>query len=102
LSGEAGTGKNAPGSNARLRKKSGISGPPAKLHLFVAELPADPDNRNISHQVMGACYSHVLPTPVAAPWLVAHSAVMVVELGLAPDDAHATDSFTAVLSVKRL
>jgi hypothetical protein len=51
---------------------------------------------------MGACYSHVLPTPVAAPWLVAHSAVMVEELGLAPDDAHATDSFTAVLSVKRL
>ncbi|MGA1506690.1 MAG: hypothetical protein ACO37V_08980, partial [Ilumatobacteraceae bacterium] len=34
---------------------------------FVRELPADADLENRSRQVHGACYTEVLPTPVAAP-----------------------------------
>ena len=40
---------------------------------FTRELPADPEPRNTRRQVLGACYSRVKPTPVAAPRLVAHS-----------------------------
>jgi serine/tyrosine/threonine adenylyltransferase len=40
---------------------------------FTRELPGDPDTRNTRRQVLGACYSRVKPTPVAAPRLVAHS-----------------------------
>lgn len=68
---------------------------------FTTELPADPDTRNVSRQVTGACYSHVQPTPVPAPRLVAHSAEMAATLGLATD-AHAQETFTAVLSGNRL
>ncbi len=40
---------------------------------FTRELPGDPETRNTRRQVLGACYSRVKPTPVAAPRLVAHS-----------------------------
>lgn len=68
---------------------------------FTAALPADPETLNRPRQVTGACYSHVRPTPAPAPRLVAHSAEMAEALGLAPD-AHATETFTAVLSGNRL
>ncbi|MCG3170264.1 MAG: hypothetical protein CALGDGBN_01803 [Pseudomonadales bacterium] len=49
---------------------------------FVAELPADPESGPRVRQVHGALYSHVLPTPVAAPRLLAYSAEVAAELGL--------------------
>ncbi len=39
---------------------------------FVRELPADPEPGNFRRQVLGATFSHVMPTPVAAPQLVAY------------------------------
>ena len=38
---------------------------------FTRELPADPQPANFRRQVLGACYSRVAPTPVAAPRLIA-------------------------------
>jgi uncharacterized protein YdiU (UPF0061 family) len=46
---------------------------------FVRELPGDPDTRNMRRQVLGAAWSPVDPTPVAAPALLAH-APQVAEL----------------------
>jgi uncharacterized protein YdiU (UPF0061 family) len=40
---------------------------------FLHELPGDTDTRNHPRQVIGACWSAVSPTPVAAPKLVAYS-----------------------------
>lgn len=40
---------------------------------FVNELPADPETGNFIRQVLGACYSKVLPTPVSQPKLVAYA-----------------------------
>ena len=40
---------------------------------FVAELPADAVTDNHRRAVEGACYSHVAPTPVARPTLVAYA-----------------------------
>ncbi len=40
---------------------------------FTRERPADPTSQNRRRQVMGACYSSVKPTLVAAPQLVAYS-----------------------------
>lgn len=42
-------------------------------NTFTRELPADPEMANYRRQVLGACYSRVKPTPVAAPELVAYS-----------------------------
>ena len=38
---------------------------------FTRELPADPQAANFRHQVLGACYSRVVSTPVASPRLIA-------------------------------
>ena len=51
---------------------------------FVRELPADPDDRPGTRQVHGALYSRVMPTPVAAPRLLAHSREVAALLGLDP------------------
>lgn len=40
---------------------------------FTRLLPSDPEPRNFRRQVQQACYSRVIPTPVAAPKLVAYS-----------------------------
>ncbi len=40
---------------------------------FVKELPADPEPSNHRRQVLGACYSRVLPTKVSAPQLAAYA-----------------------------
>ncbi len=40
---------------------------------FTRLLPSDPESRNSRRQVQKACYSRVMPTPVAAPKLVAYS-----------------------------
>jgi uncharacterized protein YdiU (UPF0061 family) len=55
---------------------------------FVAELPGDPVADNVPRQVPGACYTRVLPTPVAAPRLLGWSHALGGELGIAqPSDA---------------
>jgi uncharacterized protein YdiU (UPF0061 family) len=48
---------------------------------FVRELPADPEHGPRIRQVQAALYSHVNPTPVAAPRLIAHSREMAELLG---------------------
>ena len=51
-------------------------------NCFRRELPGDTDSPNQVRQVHGAAWSAVLPTPVRAPRLLAHSSGMAAELGL--------------------
>src|SRR4249919_258716 len=53
---------------------------------FVRELPADPEQGPRVRQVPGAAFSHVAPTPVRAPRLVAHSREVAELLGFTPED----------------
>jgi len=53
---------------------------------LVRELPGDDDARNHPRQVLGALWSPVMPTPVAAPRLLAYSIEMARELGLDDDE----------------
>jgi uncharacterized protein YdiU (UPF0061 family) len=52
-------------------------------NTFVAEMPADPVAANTRRQVPNASYTRVAPTPVAAPTLLAWSAALASDLGLA-------------------
>ena len=62
---------------------------------FVRELPGDPEGGSRRRQVEAALWSPVLPTPVSAPRLLAHSAEMAAALGF--DDATlASPDFAAV------
>ena len=51
-------------------------------NAFVRELPADPQAGPHRRQVHGALYSHIEPTPVAAPRLIAHSREVAALLGV--------------------
>ena len=53
---------------------------------LVRELPGDEDKRNQPRQVFGALWSPVMPTPVAAPRLLAYSREMADQLGLSASD----------------
>jgi uncharacterized protein YdiU (UPF0061 family) len=53
---------------------------------FVRELPADPERGPRIRQVPGAAFSHVEPTPVKAPRLIAHSREVAQLLGLTEED----------------
>jgi uncharacterized protein YdiU (UPF0061 family) len=53
---------------------------------FVRELPADPETGPRVRQVPAAAFSHVEPTPVRAPRLVAHSREVAELLGFTPAD----------------
>ena len=53
---------------------------------LVRELPGDDDPRNHPRQVLGALWSAVMPTPVAAPRLLAYSIEMAREIGLDEDE----------------
>ncbi len=53
---------------------------------FVAELPGDPLDTVQPRQVRNACWSRVLPTPVAAPRLIAHAREVATLLGIAEVD----------------
>jgi len=55
-------------------------------NAFVRELPGDPDAGLQSRQVYGAAYSGVLPTPVQAPQLVAHSREVAALVGFSEED----------------
>jgi uncharacterized protein YdiU (UPF0061 family) len=62
---------------------------------FVRELPADPEAGPRVRQVVGAAYSHVEPTPVDAPRVIAHSREVAELLGFTPEDV-ASPTFARV------
>lgn len=62
---------------------------------FVRDLPGDPDASADRRQVLGACWSHAVPTPVAAPRLVAFATEVAERIGLTADDVTG-DDFAAV------
>jgi len=55
---------------------------PEFLDRFVRTLPGDPSNHPGVRQVLGACYSRVLPTPVREPRLLAWSDEVADLLGV--------------------
>lgn len=58
--------------------------PPLFDNRFQRELPGDPETGARRREVLGAAWSPVMPTPVAAPRLLAHSAEVADLLGFAP------------------
>jgi serine/tyrosine/threonine adenylyltransferase len=64
---------------------------------FVRELPGDPETRAEPRQVLHACWSAVLPTPVAAPRLVAYAHDVATMIGLSAEHVSAAD-FAAVFA----
>ena len=64
-------------------------------NVFIRELPADPEHGPRVRQVPAALYSHVEPTPVAEPRLIAHSREMAEQLGFS-QDAVASPAFAQV------
>jgi uncharacterized protein YdiU (UPF0061 family) len=56
---------------------------------FVSELPGDPEESPRLRQVRGALWSRVLPTPVAAPRVLAWSPECAALLGLGEEDVQA-------------
>lgn len=68
---------------------------------FIRELPGDPDVSNNRRQVMGACYSRVLPTKVVKPKLIAYSREVAAQLDLAPEICE-SDYFADVFTGNRL
>ena len=68
---------------------------------FIRELPGDPESRNGRRQVPGACYSRVLPTPVATPRLVAYSREIAGTLGISAE-ACESELFAQVFAGNRL
>ena len=68
---------------------------------FTRELPADPDSSNTRRQVLGACFSRVLPVRTRQPTLVAYSRQMCETLELLPEVCESTD-FAAVFSGNRV
>jgi uncharacterized protein YdiU (UPF0061 family) len=68
---------------------------------FIRELPADAEPLNQRRQVLGACYSKVLPTPVSQPKLVAYSQEVAALLDLSADVCE-SDDFAQVFAGNRL
>ena len=68
---------------------------------FTAELPADPDERNIRRQVASALFTRVSPTPVAAPRTLAWSPEVLDLLGLDREVA-GTQDFADVFAGNRV
>ncbi|MCA3055704.1 MAG: YdiU family protein, partial [Rhodocyclaceae bacterium] len=63
---------------------------------FRRELPGDTETSNTTRQVNGAVWSPVMPTPVAAPRLIAYSQEMANELGLSTAMMQSTDVVNAL------
>ena len=63
---------------------------------LVRELPGDADVRNHPRQVLGALWSPVAPTPVAAPRLIAWSREMADLLGLGERELHSPEWLAAL------
>lgn len=71
--------------------------PPTFQDRFVRSLPGDPDRRNIPRPVSDACYSHVTPTAVPEPRLLAWSSEVGQQVGAQPDP-----EWTEVLAGNRI
>ena len=63
---------------------------------LVRELPGDADPRNHPRQVLGALWSPVSPTPVAAPRLIAWSREIAELLGLGERELHSPEWLAAL------
>ena len=70
-------------------------------NAFLRELPGDPVAGPGLRQVHGAAWSRVMPTPVAAPRLVAHASEVAEMLGL-DGEAVASPAFAEVFGGNRL
>ena len=68
---------------------------------FVRDLPGDPDTSATRRQVLGACWSTAVPTPVAAPRLIAHAHEVAAMIGLSQEDVH-SPLFAAVFGGNQL
>ena len=68
---------------------------------FIRELPADSETKNEPRQVIGACYSSVLPTPVRESRTVAVAKEVADLLDLSEDVCESAD-FTQVFAGNRL
>jgi serine/tyrosine/threonine adenylyltransferase len=68
---------------------------------FIRELPADTETINNRRQVIGACYSRVLPTPVVKPQRVAYSREVAELLNL-PTEVCESDDFIQAFAGNRL
>jgi uncharacterized protein YdiU (UPF0061 family) len=64
-------------------------------NAFLRELPGDSSGAPGPREVLDACYSRVMPTPVPAPRLLAHSAEMAATLGFGTGEL-ASDAFAQV------
>jgi uncharacterized protein YdiU (UPF0061 family) len=70
-------------------------------NLFIRDLPGDTESSNHRRQVFAACYSHVLPTKVVNPQLVAVSAEVAELLDLSTELCDSED-FTNVFTGNRI
>lgn len=68
---------------------------------FTQELPTDPETDNYCRQVTRACFSHVTPTKVSNPHLVAYAWEVAKELDL-PKDICESKNFVEVFSGNQL
>lgn len=68
---------------------------------FTSELPGDPETVNERRQVLGACYSRVAPTPVAAPALVSYARAVADRLDL-PRAFCESQEFAEIMAGNRL
>jgi serine/tyrosine/threonine adenylyltransferase len=68
---------------------------------FIDELPNDPETRNYPRQVLGACYSKVLPAKVAKPTMVAYSKEVADFLEI-QDKVCQSEDFAQVFAGNRL
>ncbi|OYY74200.1 MAG: hypothetical protein B7Y40_05520 [Gammaproteobacteria bacterium 28-57-27] len=64
---------------------------------YVRELPADPEQHPGARQIYAACYSHIKPTPVRAPKLLACAHETATLLGLDTDEC-STPAFADIFS----
>ncbi|HMS03142.1 MAG TPA: protein adenylyltransferase SelO family protein, partial [Gemmatimonadaceae bacterium] len=55
-------------------------------NTFLRDLPGDPEISARRRQVLGACWSRVEPTPVAAPTLLAHAPEVAELVGFTDAD----------------
>ncbi len=68
---------------------------------FIRELPDDGETDNYRRQISGACYSRVLPTPVARPQLVSYSSEVAALLDL-DDESCLSAEFAQIFTGNRL
>src|SRR5688572_28864052 len=70
-------------------------------NTFQRSLPADPERGDRRRQVLGACFSHVSPTPVKAPRLLGYSVEAAALIGLTPSQVESPE-FVQVFSGNRV